>query len=231
MTAKTQAPAPKTQAPAPKTQAAAPKTQAAAPESPPAPPTLWKMYHEQILPELVRTRGYKNKHEVPKLVKIVLNSGIDADADKNQIAEVQRDLALVAGQKPVLAKAKKAISNFKLKQGQIVGCHVNLRGNQMWEFFYRLVAVALPTIRDFRGVSPKLDGQGNYNLGIADFTIFPEIIEHKKGMGLDITIVTTAHTDDEGRELLRLLGMPFRRIDPAESARGKAAKPAETHAA
>ena len=190
-------------------------------------PVLRKLYTEQAIPALVKTRGYKNRHEIPKLVKIVLNSGIDAEADKNQIADVQKDLALIAGQKPVLAKAKKAVSNFKLKQGQVVGCHVNLRGNQMWEFFYRLVAVALPTIRDFRGVSPKLDGQGNYNLGISDFTIFPEIVEHKKGMGLDITIVTSAETDDEGRELLKLLGMPFRRIDPADSARGKGAhKPA-----
>jgi large subunit ribosomal protein L5 len=194
-------------------------------------PVLRKLYREQVVPELVKHRGYKNLHEIPKLVKIVLNSGIDAEADKNQIADVQRDLALIAGQKPVLAKAKKAVSNFKLKQGQIVGCHVNLRGNQMWEFFYRLVAVALPTIRDFRGVSPKLDGQGNYNLGIADFTIFPEIIEHKKGMGLDITIVTSAETDDEGRELLRLLGMPFRRIDPADASRGRTPKHAETPAA
>jgi large subunit ribosomal protein L5 len=179
----------------------------------------------------VKQRGYKNQHEIPKLVKIVLNSGIDAEADKNQIADVQRDLALIAGQKPVLAKAKKAVSNFKLKENQVVGCHVNLRGNQMWEFFYRLIAVALPTIRDFRGVSPKLDGQGNYTLGIADFTIFPEIVEHKKSMGLDITIVTSAGTDDEGRDLLKLLGMPFRRIDPTDAARGKTAKPAETHAA
>ena len=178
-------------------------------------PVLKKLYCEQAITELVKTRGYKNAHEIPKLVKIVLNSGIDAEADKNQIADVQKDLALIAGQKPVLAKAKKAISNFKLKENQVVGCHVSLRGNQMWEFFYRLVAVALPTIRDFRGVSPKLDGQGNYNLGISDFTIFPEIIEHKKGMGLDITIVTTAETDDEGRELLKLLGMPFRRSEAA----------------
>jgi large subunit ribosomal protein L5 len=194
-------------------------------------PVLKKMYREQVVPELVKQRGYKNQHEIPKLVKIVLNSGIDAEADKNQIADVQRDLALIAGQKPVLAKAKKAVSNFKLKENQVVGCHVNLRGNQMWEFFYRLIAVALPTIRDFRGVSPKLDGQGNYTLGIADFTIFPEIVEHKKSMGLDITIVTSAGTDDEGRDLLKLLGMPFRRIDPTDAARGKTAKPAETHAA
>jgi len=178
-------------------------------------PTLKKLYSEQVFPELMKLRGYTNKHQVPRIVKINLNSGIDAEADKNQIADVQRDLSLIAGQKPVLSKTRKAISNFKLKENQVVGCHVTLRGDSMWEFLYRLLAVALPTIRDFRGVSPKLDGQGNYNLGISDFTIFPEItVENvKKSMGLDITIVTTAETDDEGRELLRLMGMPFRRTE------------------
>src|SRR5580692_6458080 len=165
-------------------------------------PTLKKLYTEQVFPELTKLKGYKNKHEVPRLTKISLNTGIDADADKNQIVDIQRDLSLIAGQKPILARARKAISNFKLKPNQVVGCHVTLRGNAMWDFLYRLLSVALPTIRDFRGVSPKLDGQGNYNLGITDFTIFP-----------DITIVTTAETDDEGRELLRLLGMPFRRVE------------------
>jgi len=180
-----------------------------------ATPTLKKLYHEQIAGDLVKSRGYKNKHQVPKLVKIVLNTGIDADADKNQIADVQRDLALIAGQKPVLTRTKKAISNFKLKENQIVGCTVTLRGNAMWEFLYRLLAVSLPSIRDFRGVGTKLDGHGNYSLGITDFTIFPEItVENiKKSMGLDITIVTSARTDDEGRELLRTLGMPFRRAE------------------
>jgi large subunit ribosomal protein L5 len=182
-------------------------------------PTLKKFYVEQVAPELVKSRGYKNKHQVPKITKVVLNTGIDADADKNQISDIQRDLGLIAGQKPVLTKSKKAISNFKLRQGQIVGCCVTLRGPNMWDFLYRLIAVALPSIRDFRGVSPKLDGQGNYNLGITDFSIFPEItIENvKKSMGLDITIVTTAETDDEGRELLKLLGMPFRRTESAKS--------------
>ena len=180
-------------------------------------PTLKKLYTEQVAPELVKSRGYKNKHQVPKITKINLNTGIDADADKNQIADVQRDMTTIAGQKPVLARSRKAIANFKLKPNQVVGCHVTLRGNAMWEFLYRLLAVALPTIRDFRGTSPKLDGQGNYNIGITDFTIFPEItVENvKKTMGLDITIVTTAENDDEGRELLRLLGMPFRRTETA----------------
>lgn len=180
-------------------------------------PVLKKLYTEQVVPALVKSRGYKNKHQIPKITKIVLNTGIDADADKNQIADAARDIGLIAGQKPVLTKTRKAISNFKLKQGQVVGAFVTLRGNAMWEFLYRLLAVALPTIRDFRGVSPKFDGQGNYNLGITDFTIFPEItVENvKKQMGLDISIVTSAETDEEGRELLKLLGMPFRRSEAA----------------
>lgn len=176
-------------------------------------PSLKTHYIEQVVPALTKSRGYKNLHNVPTIAKIVLNSGIDTNADKNQISDIQRDLGLIAGQKPVLTKSKKAISNFKLRQGQIVGCCVTLRGRAMWEFLYRTLAVALPTIRDFRGVSTKLDGNGNYNLGISDFTIFPEItIENvKTNMGLDLTIVTTATSDDEGRELLQLLGMPFRR--------------------
>ncbi len=188
-------------------------------------PFLKQHYTEQVVPALVKSRGYKNGHEVPKITKISLNTGIDAEADKNQIADIQRDLAAIAGQKPVLSKSKKAISNFKLRQGQIVGAHVTLRGERMWDFFYRLLAVALPTIRDFRGVHSRLDGQGNYNLGISDFTIFPEItVENvKKAMGLDITIVTTASSDEEGRELLKLLGMPFRRTE-AQVAADNAAK-------
>jgi large subunit ribosomal protein L5 len=180
-------------------------------------PTLKKIYTDQVVPELVKNRGYKNKHEVPKLMKISINTGINAEADKNQIADIQRDVTAIAGQKPVLSKTKKAIANFKLKPNQVTGCHVTLRSDAMWEFLYRLLAVALPTIRDFRGVPSKLDGQGNYNLGITDHTIFPEItVENiKKHIGLDITIVTTAETDDEGRELLKLLGMPFRRIESA----------------
>jgi large subunit ribosomal protein L5 len=191
-------------------------------------PTLKKQYAEQVAPELVKTRQYQNKHQVPRLLKIVLNTGIDAEADKNQVQDAQRDLSTIAGQKAVLTRSKKAISNFKLKENQPVGAHVTLRGDAMWEFLYRLLAVALPTIRDFRGVSPKLDGQGNYNLGVTDFTIFPEITVEsvKKTMGLDVTFVTSATSDDEGRELLRLLGMPFRR-----SSASSAAEPKPQHAA
>jgi large subunit ribosomal protein L5 len=189
-------------------------------------PFLKQHYTEQVAPALVKSRGYKNSHQIPKIVKISLNTGIDAEADKNQIADIQRDLAAIAGQKPVLSKSKKAISNFKLRENQVVGAHVTLRGERMWDFLYRLLAVALPTIRDFRGVPSKLDGQGNYNLGVSDFTIFPEItVENvKKAMGLDITIVTTAATDDEGRELLKLLGVPFRRTEAQQAADAAAAK-------
>ncbi len=191
-------------------------------------PFLKQQYFEQIVPALIASRGYKNKHEVPKLVKISINTGIDAEADKNQIADIQRDLSAIAGQKAVLARSKKAISNFKLRQNQVVGAHVTLRGDAMWEFLFRLIAVALPTIRDFRGVHSKFDGQGNYALGVSDFTIFPEInVESvKKSMGLDINIVTTADSDDEGRELLKLFGMPFRRTEAqqaADAAKNKAA--------
>lgn len=179
------------------------------------PPFLKQHYFDQIVPELIKSQGYSNKHEVPRILKISLNTGIDADADKNQISDIQRDLSAIAGQKAVLSKSRKAISNFKLRQGQVVGAFVTLRGDSMWEFFYRLLSVSLPTIRDFRGVHSKLDGNGNYSLGISDFTIFPEIVVEnvKKTMGLDINIVTTAATDEEARELLKLLGMPFRKTE------------------
>lgn len=189
-------------------------------------PALKKHYLEHIVPELMKLRGYKNKFEVPRLMKVTINTGINAEADKNVIAGTQRDIAIIAGQKPVLAKSKKAIANFKLREGQIVGCHVTLRGPAMWEFLIRLIAIALPAIRDFRGMSPKLDGLGNYTIGITDHTIFPEITVDsvKKHIGLDITLVTSARTDDEARELLRLLGMPFRRPDaPAAKTATKAA--------
>ncbi len=179
-------------------------------------PPLKKHYFEQVVPALMAARGYKNKHQVPKLTKIVLNTGISSEADKNVIADTQKDLSAIAGQKAVLARSRKAIANFKLKQGQFVGCHVTLRGDNMWHFLMRLLAVALPTIRDFRGVPNKLDGQGNYSIGVTDFTIFPEITVEstKRHMGLDVTLVTSANTDDEARELLKLLGMPFRRTEP-----------------
>ena len=181
---------------------------------------LRKHYQESILPELMKLRGYQNVHEVPKITKVVINSGVDASAEKAVLTDLAKDIALIAGQKPVITKARKSVANFKLREGQPIGIKVTLRGDSMYEFLYRLIAVALPTIRDFRGMSGKLDGQGNYNIGISDITIFPEIsVEtHKTHPGLDIAIVTSAERDDEARELLRLFGMPFRRTEGASKA-------------
>ena len=178
-------------------------------------PQLKKHYTEVVVPALKQSRGYANPHQVPGILKVVLNTGIDAGADKTVIADAQRDLTAIAGQKAVLTKSRKAIANFKLREGQIVGSTVTLRGENMWHFLERLLVVALPAIRDFRGVPTKLDGNGNYNIGIADYSIFPEIsLENtKRMMGLDISIVTSAGSDDEGRELLKLIGFPFRRSE------------------
>ncbi len=180
-------------------------------------PFFHQHYHDVVKPEMIKLRGYTNVHQVPKLEKIVINSGVDAAAEKNVVTDLAKDIGLITGQKPVVTKARKSVANFKLRQGMPIGVKVTLRGRLMYEFLYRLVAIALPTIRDFRGLSGKLDGQGNYNIGITDITIFPEIsVEtHKSHPGLDIAIVTTAETDDEARELLRLFGMPFRRSESA----------------
>lgn len=177
-------------------------------------PVLKQLYQEKILPELMKSKGYKNPHEVPALTKIVINSAFKADADKNQQAEIVKEITKLAGQKPVVTKARQSISNFKVRQGMPLGVMVTLRGANMYEFLYRLTSIALPMIRDFRGVSNKLDGRGNYSLGITDHTIFPETQadgSQRQNIGMDISIVTTAQTDDEGRELLRLLGIPFRK--------------------
>ena len=186
-------------------------------------PQLKKQYTAVVVPALKQSRGYTNPHQVPRILKVVLNSGIDAAADKTIIADTPRDLTSIAGQKAVLTKSRKAIANFKLREGQIVGATVTLRGDNMWYFLSRLLVVALPAIRDFRGVPTKLDGNGNYNIGIADYSIFPEIsLENtKRMMGLDISIVTSAETDEEGRELLKLIGFPFRRTEAAAPAAAK----------
>ena len=176
-------------------------------------PTLKTTYNEEIVPALMKSRGYKNVMQVPKIEKIVLNSGIDATSDKNVLNDVAKDFSLITGQKPIITKARVSISNFKLREGMPIGVKVTLRGNSMWEFFYRLISVSLPLIRDFRGIRKKLDGHGNYSLGIADHTIFPEINldTHKHTVGLDVCIVTSASNDEEGLELLTILGMPFRK--------------------
>jgi large subunit ribosomal protein L5 len=174
---------------------------------------LKKIYLESIVSELLKTLELKNKHEVPALEKIVINSRLNAQDDKTRIDEVYDAITQIAGQKAITVKAKQSISNFKLREGMPNGVKVTLRGERMYDFYYRLVNIALPIIRDFRGVSTKLDGRGNYNIGIADHTIFPEINTegNRRNVGMDITIVTTAENDEGGRELLKLLGMPFRK--------------------
>ena len=176
-------------------------------------PELKKIYTEEAIPALMKSQGYGNVHEVPKIEKVVLNSSFGVELDKNGIVELRKDIASLAGQAPVVVKAKVSVSNFKLREGMPEGIKVTLRGNEMWEFLLRLIAIALPNIRDFRGVPAKLDGRGNYTLGITDHSIFPEInVERQRvNTGLDISIVTSARTDVEGVALLKLLGMPFRK--------------------
>lgn len=176
-------------------------------------PELKQQYINVILPELMKNLGYTNRLEVPTIEKIVINSGIKAVEDKSRLKEVEEDIRDISGQKPLVTKATKSISNFKLREGVPVGVKVTLRGANMWEFLYRLIAVALPNTRDFRGLSPNsFDGHGNYTFGVTDSAIFPEISSegNKKTIGMDITIVTTAKTDNDARELLKLVGMPFR---------------------
>lgn len=174
---------------------------------------LQKFYLETVVPALKESQGYSNIHEVPRIEKIVINTGFDSSTDKGQIDEIVKDISKIAGQKAVVTKAKKSVSNFKLREGMPVGAMVTLRGRQMYEFLFRMVAVALPGIRDFRGVKDKFDGSGNYTLGITDHSIFPEAQGDgsKASIGMDVCISTTAKTDQEGRELLALMGIPFRK--------------------
>ena len=174
---------------------------------------LYKQYLEQVAPVLIKELGYKNIHQVPKVLKIVLNTGFGDEMDKSSLEDLRKDFAAIAGQAPVICKARISVSNFKVRQGMPVGLMVTLRGEVMWDFLFRLLAISLPNIRDFRGVSSRLDGHGNYTLGIIDHSIFPEInVERQRtNIGLDISIVTSAATDKEGYELLSHLGMPFRK--------------------
>jgi large subunit ribosomal protein L5 len=175
---------------------------------------LQKIYQEELRPRLREQFNYTNAMEIPKLDKIVLNIGLGEAIQNIKILDTaSEELALIAGQKPVITRAKKSIASFKLRENMPIGCTVTLRRDRMYDFFDKLVHIALPRVRDFRGVSPKsFDGRGNYTLGIREHIIFPEINYDKidKVKGLNITIVTTAKTDEESRALLRLLGMPFR---------------------
>jgi large subunit ribosomal protein L5 len=177
-------------------------------------PNIKNLYMDKAVPELRKRFSYRNIMEVPRLDKIVVNMGVgDAITDTKVLDAASRDLGLITGQRPAITRSKKAIAGFKLRANMPVGCRVTLRGDMMYEFFDRLVNIAIPRIRDFRGLSPKsFDGRGNYTFGVKEHIIFPEIDYDKimKVMGMDVTIVTTAKTDEEARELITLLGMPLR---------------------
>ncbi|MBI4553047.1 MAG: 50S ribosomal protein L5 [Candidatus Latescibacteria bacterium] len=172
-------------------------------------------YRSEIVPALMKAFQYRNIMQVPRVEKVVLNMGVgDATQNANVLDAAVADLAAITGQKAVVTRAKQSISNFKLRQGMGIGCRVTLRGSRMYEFLDRLINVAIPRIRDFRGIPTKsFDGRGNYTLGLSEQTIFPEVSYDRvdRLRGMDITIVTTARSDEESAELLRQLGMPFRR--------------------
>lgn len=174
---------------------------------------MQKLYEDRIRPSMIEEFGYTNPFAVPKLTKIVINMGVgEATQDKKKVEQAAAEMMAIAGQKPVIAKAKKSIATFKLREGMPIGCKVTLRRERMYEFLDRLITIAMPRIRDFRGVNPKsFDGRGNYAMGLKEQIVFPEINYDKidKIRGMDIIIATTAQTDDEARALLRAFGMPF----------------------
>ena len=175
---------------------------------------LQQVYKEKVIPALQSEFAYKNVMQVPKVTKITLNMGVgEAVADKKQIENAVRDMTAIAGQKPVVTKARKSIAGFKIRDGWPIGCKVTLRGERMWEFLDRLIAVSIPRIRDFRGLNGKsFDGRGNYSMGVREQIMFPEIDYDKVDAirGLDITITTSAQTDEEGKALLKAFSFPFR---------------------
>jgi large subunit ribosomal protein L5 len=178
------------------------------------PPRLKTRYADEIAPALFQEFSYANVMQVPRMVKVVVNMGVgDAARDSKLIDGAVRDLSAITGQKPQITKARKSIAQFKLREGMPIGAHTTLRGDRMWEFLDRLLSIALPRIRDFRGLSPKqFDGRGNYTFGLTEQSMFHEIDQDRidRVRGMDITVVTTATNDDEGRALLRLLGFPFK---------------------
>ena len=173
---------------------------------------LYNKYVSEVVPALKEKHKYSNPHQIPHMVKIVVNMGVSASLEKNAVEDAAKDLGLITGRKPAISKSRHNIANFKLRLGQPIGCRVTLRKDAMYEFFDRLVSVTLPRIRDFRGLSPrKFDGRGNYTFGVADQTIFPEIDldKIKRQQGMDITIVTSAGNDAEALEMLKTMGFPF----------------------
>ncbi len=190
-------------------------------------PRLFEIYKKDIIPSLMKRFSYKNTMQVPRLEKIAINCGVGAATQDPKILEtVLREMTIVSGQKPSVRKSKKAISNFKLRENIAIGCKITLRKEKMYEFMDRLISLAIPRVRDFRGVPDKsFDGRGNYTLGLKEQIIFPEIDVDKveRIFGMDITFVTTARTDEEAYELLKGFGMPFRKREAAEGAFGAAA--------
>jgi large subunit ribosomal protein L5 len=178
-------------------------------------PRLKQKFREEITPALMKRFNYRSPMQVPRVEKVVINMGVGEAVQNPKVLDgAMEDLALIAGQKPVVTRAKKSIAGFKLREGMPIGCKVTLRGDRMYHFLDKLINIALPRVRDFRGVSPKsFDGRGNYSLGLKEQLIFPEIDYDKvdKVRGMDVIIVTTAETDEEARELLQALGMPFRK--------------------
>ncbi len=177
-------------------------------------PRMQERYNKEVLPALVSKLGRNNPHNLPRFQKIVVNMGVgSAVTEKKHLEEAFTALTTITGQKPLVCKARKSISNFKLRQGQDIGCKVTLRGARMYEFFDRLISLALPRVRDFRGLDPKgFDGNGNYNLGLNEMLVFPELNPDKytRAQGMNITIVIAGKNDDESRELLRGMGLPFK---------------------
>jgi large subunit ribosomal protein L5 len=191
---------------------------------------LYEKYTKEVVPALREKHKYANPHQIPRMEKIVVNMGVSASLEKGAIDDAAKDLSLITGRKAVISKSRHSIANFKLREGQPIGCRVTLRRDAMYEFFDRLVATALPRIRDFRGLSARsFDGRGNYTLGIGDQTIFPEIEldKIKRQQGMDITIVTSARNNDEALDFLKLMGMPFAETKAKEP--GKESKPAPEH--
>jgi large subunit ribosomal protein L5 len=173
---------------------------------------LYNKYVSEVVPALKEKHKFANVHQIPRMVKIVVNMGVSASLEKNAIEDAAKDLSMITGRKAVISKSRHSIANFKLREGQPIGCRVTLRRDAMYEFFDRLVATALPRIRDFRGLSPrKFDGRGNYTFGVSDQTIFPEIEldKIKRQQGMDITIVTSAKDNGAAQDLLKMMGFPL----------------------
>jgi large subunit ribosomal protein L5 len=202
------------------------KTDAPKQQVPQVPPRLWERYEKEVRPMLAKKLGRDNPHALPRLQKIVINMGVgSAITEKKHMEDATAALAEISGQKPLITKSRMAIANFRLRENLPIGCKVALRGPRMYEFLDRLISLALPRVRDFRGLSPKaFDGHGNYSLGLSEQLVFPELNPDKflRTQGMNVTIVISGGSDDESRELLRAFGMPFKTEDGQEGAAGAA---------